>query len=633
MLNAMRENAGSWIIKVLLGIIVVAFIFMGAGSFNASRTSKVATVNGDAITVNQYQKAYYNVLENLRAQFGNRLNDEMIKMFNVKQQAIDGLIDTTLVRQAAEKNGLRVADMELAESITRIPAFQKNGAFDNQRYKLILGQNRLTPESFETMQKETILMSRLRSVITKNAKVSDIEISEWYNWENTSVDISYAVFKPDMYKDVEITDQMLEEHYNNNKEKYKTQPQIQARYVRFDPESYKAEAVVTDEEIHQYYTDQQDEFKIEETVSARHILFKVAEDADDKTVEDARIKAQDVMEKAKSGEDFAELAKTYSEGPSRDKGGQLGAFKKEAMVKPFSDAAFSMTVGDISAPVRTQFGWHIIKVEAHDEASTMPLEEASVQITEKLADRKSKNIAYDAAVSLYDTTFDGEEFEKNAKDSGLELVTTEFFAMNKGPKGIGNASAFSATAFKLPMMELSDITEIGESYYLLQVINKAPEKIPALDEIKEKVTKDTKLTQQKIAAEKTAKEFLEKTKSAGSIAAAAEGDDTVEIKSTGQMNRNASVPGIGNDKKLMAAAFKLTKTNKLPENVVEAETGLYVIELNSKKLPLEQGLDIAKKSNIHDRVLSQKQSALYNSWIANLRENSEITISKEFINN
>jgi len=173
MLNAMRENAGSWIIKVLLGIIVVAFIFMGAGSFNARRTSKVATVNGDDITVNQFQRTYYSVIENLRAQFGNRLNDDMIKMFNVKQQAIDELIDTTLLRQTAEKNGLRVADAELAESITRIPAFQNNGAFDNQRYKQVLGQNRLTPETFETMQKEEILMRRLRSVISKNAKVSE----------------------------------------------------------------------------------------------------------------------------------------------------------------------------------------------------------------------------------------------------------------------------------------------------------------------------------------------------------------------------------------------------------------------------------------------------------------------------
>ena len=632
MLNVMRENAGSWIIKVLLGIIVVAFIFMGAGSFNARRASKVASVNGDIITVNQYQQAYYNVLESLRAQFGNRLNDDMIKMLNVKRQALDGLIDKTLLRQAAEKNGLRVPDAELAESISRIPAFQKNGAFDEQRYKILLGQNRLTPETFESMQKEAILMDQLRSVITKNAKVSELEIREWYNWENTSVDIAYVAFKPEMLKDVEITDQMLEEYYNTNKEAYRTPPQIQARYVKFDTETYKAEVVITDEEIQQYYTDQQDEFKLPETVSARHILFKVAGDANDKTVEDTRLKAKDVMKKAKSGEDFAELAKTYSEGPSKDSGGQLGAFKREDMVKPFSNAAFSMAVGDISVPVRTQFGWHIIKVEAHNQASFMTIEEATPQITEKLADREAKNIAYDAAASLYDITFDGEEFVKNAKDSGLELVTTDFFTMKKGPKNIGNAAAFSDTAFKLPMMELSDITEIGESYYLIQIINKEPEKIPEFAAIKKEVTKDTKQAQQKIATENAAKKFLEKTKAAGSIAAAAKGDASIKIQSTGQMNRNASVPGIGNDKKLMAAAFKLTKNNKLPEAVVQTNTGFYVIELKAKELPLAQGLSIAK-SNIHDRMLSQKQSTLYSSWVANLRDNSEITISNEFINN
>ena len=632
MLNAMRENAGSWIIKVLLFVIVLAFVFMGAGSFSARRASTVATVNGEAITVSQYQQAYNTVLQNLRSKFGNSLNDDMIKMFNVKRQAIDGLIDTTLLRQTAEKNGLIVPDAELAESIARIPAFQKNGAFDEQRYKLVLGQNRFKPEAFETMQKEAILMDRLRSVITKNAKVSELEIHEWYNWENTSVNIDYVAFKPETFTDVEITDQMLEAYYNNNKEDYKTPPQIQTRYVRFDPEAYQADTVITDEEIQQYYTDQPDEFELPETVSARHILFKVAKDADDKTVDAARLKAKDVMEKAKSGEDFAELAKAYSEGPSKDKGGLLGTFKKEDMVKPFSDAAFLMAVGDISAPVRTQFGWHIIKVEAHNQASAMTLEEATGQIRKKLMDRKTKNKAYDATASLYDTTFDGEDFEKNAKDSGLELVTTDFFTMKKGPKGIENAAAFADIAFKLPMMELSDISEIGNAYYLIQVINKDPEKIPELNAIKEAVSKDTKRAQQKIAAEDAAKKFLEKTKVAGSIAAAAEGDPSIEIQSTGQMNRSTSVPGIGNDQKLQAAAFKLTQKDKFPENVVAADTGLYVIELKSKRLPLTQGLSIAE-SNIHDRILSQKQSELYSSWISDLHSNSEIKISDEFINN
>jgi hypothetical protein len=153
-----------------------------------------------------------------------------------------------------------------------------------------------------------------------------------------------------------------------------------------------------------------------------------------------------------------------------------------------------------------------------------------------------------------------------------------------------------------------------------------------LEEVKEAVAKDTKKAQQKIAAEEAAKNILEKAKTAGSLTAAAEGDSLIHIKSTGPITRNASVPGIGNDKNLTAAAFKLTKDNRLPETVVQGDTGLFVIELQERKLPLEQGLDITK-TNIRDRMLSQKQNALYNSWVANLRENSDITISKEFINN
>ena len=632
MLNMMRESAGSWIIKVLLGIIVVAFIFMGAGSFSARRTAKVATVNGDPISIADYQQAYYNVLENLRAQFGNRLNDEMIKLLNVKQQALDGLIDTTLVRQAAERNGLRIPDSELAESIIRIPAFQKNGAFDKERYRLLLAQNRLTPESFESMQKEAILMDRLHSLITKTAKISEAEARQWYEWENTSIDFDYVVFKPDTFQDVPVTEDMIAAYYNDHKENFKTNPQVKARYVVFSPDAYKDAAVVTDDEIAAYYAEHPEEFQKPETVSARHVLIQVGEKADAKTVTEAQEKAVEVMKKARAGEDFAELAKTYSDCPSKEKGGDLGAFQREDMVKPFSDAAFAMAVGDISEPVRTSFGWHIIKKEAHTPASTEALEDAKLQITEKLAAQKSRSLAYDAALALYDNTFDGEEFVKNAEDKGLKIITTDFFAQKKGPEGIANPSAFATAAFALPLMEVSDITEIGDAYYLIQTIDRKPEEIPELDVVKEQVTKEVRKAQQSIAAKEAAKAFLEKVRAAGSLAAAAENDAAVTVKTISKLNRNATIPGIGNDGKLKDAAFALTMDHKLPEQVIETETGLYVLELKNRTLPLEQGFAIAS-ANIKDRIRSQKQSALYADWLSSLRKNSEITISTEFMNN
>lgn len=626
MLNTMRENAGSWIIKALLGIIVVAFIFMGAGSFNASRTSKVAVVNGENITSDQYQRAYYNILENLRSQFGNRLNDEMIKMLDVKKQAMDAVIDAALVRQAAEKSGLRIPDEELAASITRIPAFQNNGAFDKDRYKILLSQNRLTPEVFENMQKESLLSDQIRSLVTHRSKVSEGEAKAWYQWENTTVDIEYVAFKPDTFTDLQVTDKMITDYYNAHKEDYRTQPRIQARYVKFEPARYTSKTTVTPDEISQYYAEHKDMFKTPETVSARHILFKLTDKASDEEVAAAKKTAETVMNQAKAGEDFATLAKTHSSCPSKEKGGDLGSFTREQMVKPFSDAAFKMKVGDISEPVRTQFGWHIIKVEAHNPEATKTLEEATPQITETLQLQKAKTIAYDAAEALYNETFDGAEFEKNAKAAGLALETTDFFENTEGPKGVPNPRAFAEQAFKLPLMEISDIVEIDSTYYLIQAVKSEPEKIPELAAVKDKVKADALREAQKAAAEKAAEEFFKKAKAAGSLAAAA-GDKAADmVKSTGPINRNGSIPNIGNDRTLLTEAFKLNEKNKWPTRFTKGDSGIYVIMLKERKLPPEEGFAAAQKALV-DRISQQKQSRLYDAWISALRENSDIKTS------
>ncbi len=630
MLRSMRENTGSWLIKILLGIIVVAFIFMGAGSFNASRASKIATVNGETINISQYQTAYNNLLENMRRQMGNQLNEEMIKALNLKKQALDSVIDTTLLRQAAEKNDIRVPDSELAESISRIPAFQKNGFFDKQRYKILLSQNRLTPDSFEFMQKEAMLMDKLRSVVTRSAKVSDSEAREWFKWENASMDIDFAVFSPQSYKDIEITDKMIDEYYQAHKTAYKTDTTRQARYVKFDPETYKSATHVTDEEIEEYYLNHEEDYQLPETVSARHILFKVAKDASPETIEAVRKKALEIMEKAKAGEDFAKLAETYSEGPSKKDGGQLGTFKRKDMVKPFSDKAFTMGVGEISEPVKTRFGWHIIKVEAHNDASTSPLEAVATKIREKLIDRKTKNSAYDAAAALYDATFDGEEFVNNAKENGLNLVTTDFFSKIKGPKGIRKALDFAKTAFALPMLEISDISEIGDAYFLIQVIKEKPGKIPALETIKDKVKKDTRREQQKKAAEAAAAEFLAKAKTSGSMLKTGE-ETGVAVKSVTLENRSKASKALDGDKLLNAEAFKLSETNKFSK-VITGKKGFYVLAYKNRKEPPQEAFQMTGR-NITARLLNQKQNEMYNSWLSHLRESSEIIISENFINN
>jgi len=626
----MRESAGSWIIKVLMGIMVAAFVLVGTGSYKAYRSSKVASVNGENITVDDYQQAYSSMLENIRRQFGNQLNDEILKKMNIQQQAMDRLIEATLLRQTAEKYGIKVARKDLIDSIVKIPAFQDNGQFDTQRYKMLLNQNRMTPASFETMQEEVMLLDKIRAIVTSCVKVSDDEAKQWYAWENASVAIEYVGFSPDTYKDIEISDAMIQEYYDAHKESYKTEPARKARYVKFDPAFYRDKINISEDEIQQYYTDHVDEFYVEETASGRQIVLRVPEKAPAEEAEKRKQEALSIIEKANAGEDFVELVKKYSEGPDKDKGGAMGPFTRMGTFQGVADAAFSMEIGGISDPIRTRNGWHIFKLEAKNPAATLPLEQVSDKIRNKLTAEKQENMAYDNALALYNNSLSGEDLVKNATNQKLNLATTDFFTESKGPDGISAPVEFAKIAFSLPAMEISDVSKVGDAYYLIQVIEEQHEQIPELDAVKENVRADVFKEQQGKAAENAAKQFIERIKEKGSIITAAQ-DAGMEVKTSTLANRNSPPPPeLGNDASLVDAAFNLTDENKITENPVKGEKEFYVMALKERKEPPEDGY-ASKKTAIIQRLTNQKQTELFKSWIADLRKNSKIEISDKIL--
>ncbi|MGM0451816.1 MAG: SurA N-terminal domain-containing protein [Thermodesulfobacteriota bacterium] len=630
MLESMRKSAGSWMIKVLLMLIVVAFIFMGAGSYLANKSNEVATVNGESISVNQYQRTYQNITANLRQQFGGQLDQKMLEKFNVEKQALNSVIENTLMIQVAQKNDIRVPKQALAETITQIPSFQENGSFDPQRYKKVLSQNRLSPQQFEAMQKEAMLTRRLKAFVGNTIAVSDAEAHTWYNWQNTSVNIAYTAFKPADVKDIEITDKDLADHYEQHKADYKTAPKRKARYVRFSAADHMEEVEVTEEEIKTYYNDHQSEYKKPETVSARHILLKVPENASDETVAEKRQQAEKILRRAKSGTEFAELARKHSEGPSKKDGGKLGTFEKGDMVEPFSEKAFAMEPGEISDPVRTQFGWHIIKVEEHQAETTQPLDEVKSKIRDKLARQKARNLAYDEAISIYDISFQGQDLVENAEEFGLELKTTDFFTQKQGPDGVDDGQGFAEKAFNLPLMEVSDITEINKTYYLIQPIEKQASQIPELEDIKDEVRADAAAQKRRRAAKVRAEDFLATAQKSGSIDKAAEDADKT-VETTGFFTRNEKIPGIGQAPDIASAAFSLSAENPLPESVIAAGDTFYVLALTDKKVPEKTEFESNKDQTVSE-LTQRKRQQTFDKWIANLRANSEIEISDRFSN-
>jgi peptidyl-prolyl cis-trans isomerase D len=626
MLSLMRKHAGSWIIKFILGAVVLAFIPFGYGLYRDEREGQIASVDGEPISYADYSQIYNNLIEQMRQSFGTTLDDEMIESLGLKDRALNQLIESKLMLAEARRLKFRVSEPEVADAIGKIEVFQTGGVFDSRRYEYILNQNRITKEQFETQHKESILINKVRSFIVNNLTVSDAEAMEWYKWQNVSVDLEFVLFNPVNYKNIEANDKEIETYYEKNKSSYKKEARVKARYVFFDPAPHQSAIAVKDDELQDYYDTHKEEFYTPKTVQARHILIKAGQKADAEAVEKAKTKALDILKKAREDNDFAELAKQYSEGPTKVKGGYLGAFKYEDMVKPFSDKAFSMNAGEISDPVRTQFGWHIIKVEKVNEASTVSFDKAKQQIQKKITAEKAQSLAYDAAEAVYEDSFEGDDLINSASMRNLQVQATDFFTRRSPIKGIKNPSKFASAAFDLELMEISEIHELDGGYYILQVIEKISEKIAELNEVRDKVKTDLINEKKEEKAREDAKAFLEALQTGASITTES-AKYNLKPESTGFFTRSGTIPKIGYDRAVTEVVFKLSKEKSLPEMPVKGQKGYYVIRFKTRKNPSEDGFEKEKEA-IKQNLLQQKTFRTLSAWLAQLRNNSDINIQE-----
>ena len=629
MLRLMRKQAGSWLIKVLLGAIVIVFVFWGVGSFRSQRGDRIATVNGDPITLDEYRNTFDNLVDQLRRRFGSNLDGDMIEKLQVKKQALNQLINNTLLLQEAKRLKFRVSDTELADAILEIPGFQEAGRFDNRLYRNVLERLRMTPEEFEVAQRNGMMIEKLSTLITSGVKISDQEAMEWFNWANASVNIDFVLFEPDHYKDVNPSLEETKTYFESHKENYKTEAMVKVRYLHFSPDEYRSKVTISDEELLEYYNENQEAFKTPQTVEARHILFRVDENATPEAVKKIQERALDILKLAKEGKDFAELAKQYSEGPTRDNGGYLGSFRKEAMVKPFADMAFSMKAGEISEPVRTRFGWHIIKVEKVNEASVLSFDEAKERIKKKLAGERGKNLAYDEAEAVSEVSFEEDDLFKIANERNLKVLTTDFFS-RKGPeKGISTPSKFASFAFNLSVGEISDIQEFENGYYIIELIDKIPPKIPEFTQVKETVRADLVREKKGEKAKADANSFLAALKSGKSMDAESKHFNLTPT-STGFFKRSDSIPKIGPEREIAEIAFQLTNEKKLAENVIKGVKGYYIFQFSGRKIPEAENFN-KEKGDIEKRLLAQKESRTFDALLTQIRSKSDISIQEGFL--
>jgi peptidyl-prolyl cis-trans isomerase D len=372
-----------------------------------------------------------------------------------------------------------------------------------------------------------------------------------------------------------------------------------------------------------------EEFETQKTVEARHILIKLDPQADDAADQAAKAKAEEIAQMAKAGQDFAELAKKHSQGPTKDRGGYLGKFNQSQMVKPFSDQAFSMAAGEISDPVKTQFGWHVIKVESVEEAETKTLEQSRDTIIRTIKETKSKTLAYDKAEQFYDTTFEKEDLVNNAKMFEKPILEAGPFS-RRGPDALKRSRGqFANAAFSLNVDEISNIQDIDDRYYIIQPTETIDATIPPLEDVRDRVTKDLTKKMQADKANKDAEAMAADLKSDQPFDDVARARGAA-VKQTGLFKREAAIPEIGSDPAFSQAAFKLSSTSSTISEPVKGNAGYYLLHLLERKSPDDDGYK-TEKDDIQQMLLQEKQRTVLQDWMDSRKAGSQITIEESYL--
>jgi len=616
MLSILRKKAQSTVIQGLVLLIAVVFVFWGVGSNLNNNRNSIAVVNGREIPIQEYQRAYDRAVEQYRKQFGGQVPANFFETINLKGQVVGQLVQAELLRQGAEAMGLAVSKEAIQRAVEAMNVFQVDGHFDLERYKQILSRNRLTPTSFEAGLHNDLLAKMAVKNIESFALVPADEVRQWLRYTGEEVKLAVkAVAGKDFEDKVEIKDGELAAWFEKNKTKYTTEPQIRLKYLFFDSDALAKNRKISDDELKARYESDKERYQVPEQRHVRHILFKVPKDADAKTVAAKEEQARKVMAMAKGGQDFAELARQYSEGPTAAKGGDLGFFGRGRMVRPFDEAVFAMRKGEIGGPVRTQFGFHIIKVEDIRPATTRAFAEVRDELRREMEKEEGKAQAFKAASEAFEGIMRAGNLDKYSKEKGIELQKTDFFSRSKPPAGIVSDPGFLAEAFKLSKGELSSLVELGKGYAILFVDDVKPPVVPPLAEVRDRVVRDYTRDRAIVLAKEAAERELAEAGKKGELT----GD---KLKKTDYLKRRSPAPA-GVPAQVLKDAFALAPSEKFPARPLKVGNLFYLYQVVERR-PGDEKADEQMKKQLRMQLLAAEKSRLLSDWLRELQQKAEI---------
>jgi peptidyl-prolyl cis-trans isomerase D len=627
MLGWMRKQTRSWFVYIAFGIIIVVFIFLYGFPQKGQREGTfVAKVNNQKITRRQHDELYENMLMFSRNLYKRSLTEKEIKQ--LRQRALDNLVEQALVIQEAARLGLEVSPEEVKREIAYTPLFQSEGMFNREIYLRQLSARRMTPGEYERAVGTEMLVSKLVGVVKNTTKLSDKELYERYRLESEKINLRFLKLDTSDFEDeAEVSEEEIVAHYEKTRENYRTPARVKVRYLSFEPKQYRETVEIKPEETEGFYRVNEDRFMQEKKIRARHILIEVKKGGGDQAEGGAQKKAEDIRKKIEEGEDFSQLAKKLSQDTaSAAKGGDLGYFARGQMVKGFDDAAFSLKPGEVSPVVKTPLGFHLIKVEDIREGGPEPLEKVRGVIEEELRDEKAEARSGEEASLAIGRIYRSGDMAGYAKEHGLGVQETGFFSKGEPTREFGINEDVSDAALLLKAGEISPIIRLGEKYLILQLVERKEPHVPDLEEVEAKVKKAVRREKAKKAARGKAERLLSELASGTTMDQTAKRERLIP-EETGLFTRgSAYIHKIGSSEELLREAFSLTPEKPLPGKVYGIKDTYYLVQLK-EKVGADREKFQAEKEKLRERLLAQKREERVKLWIKSLKEKAAIEMA------
>ncbi|MBL0548813.1 peptidylprolyl isomerase [Aeromonas caviae] len=625
MLDKLREGAQGKVAKVILGLIILSFALAGVGSYlNGPARTAPATVNGNDISAPALENAYRNERARMESQMGEAFNQlaanpDYMKQF--RRGVLDRLIDQALIDDKARSLGLRVSDEQIKQAIVAMPEFAENGKFSNDRYLQLIRRAGMTPEMFRDSLRQDMVRQQLMGAVLGSEFALKGEAEQLDRLYNQTRDLRLIRLAASAYVDgIEVSDAEVEQFYKANSARFMNDETVNVDYLLLDAANLGKNIKVTEQDAQDYYDQHQDLFQRPERRQVAHILIPFGKD--EKAAEQ---KAEAVLAKAKAGDDFAALAKADSSDTfSAKKGGELDWFEKGVMDPAFEKAAFALAkAGDLSAVVKSPFGFHIIKLLAVEPAKTKPFVDVMSDTIARLQSEKAKEQFFAEQQKMADSSFENpDSLDLTAEAMGLQVQSTGYFSQADAPAPLNDPKVLSV-AFSEQLRDdntNSDVIELADGKALvLHIMGHQPKAAKPLAEVKEQVITAIKHDKASEVARGKAQGLLDKLKAGENVQA-----DLTALGLKVDTHTGVSRFAQEMDQNLVTQAFRMphpTDGKPSVELVTEANGDRVVVALDKVNVIKEPSQMV---SLLQGQLGQGKAQADYKSLIDELRKAAKI---------